>query len=591
MATSDYLDLSVLPTSGRAWALMLKSSLENERSSFLSHWRELGEFFKPRRTRFWPGDRNQGDKRNQKIKDSSPGFAVRTFSSGLHAGLTNPSRPWLKLTHADPDLAEYGPAKSWLHHVTQRMLSGFAQANLYLSLPTVYTDLGIFGTAAVGMLDDGPDLFRFWNYPIGSFAYGLDERGRVAMFSREFELSVYQVIKEYAVLEDGRTIDWTRVSPGVKRLYERAQYLEPIEICWVIAPNAEYDPRVNLGPRSFKWTSVHFETGSRTAQTTGYLPGDYSGMLRVSGFREFPILGPRWETTGEDSYGTDCPGMTVLPDVKQLNSETTKKGQAIEKKLNPPLVAPPQLRSARTSLIAGDITWLQDPTGKALRPIHEVQMGIQEIREDIADLRNQCRRAFYEDLFLLIASTDQALGAERPTAREIDARKEEQLIALGPALERTNDELLDPLADRWFAGMQRAGLLPEAPPELQGERLKVEYVNYLSQAQKLLGVATTDRFLTTVVNLAATWPRVRYKVREFQAVDEYADRLGVNPEMVVSDEEAEAAAQADAQAQQEAAQAAAVPGMAGAAKDLSQAEVTPDNALGRLIQRAGGTVQ
>ena len=48
-------------------------------------------------------------------------------------------------------------------------------------------------------------------------------------------------------------------------------------------------------------------------------------------------------------------------------------------------------------------------------------------------------------------------------------------------LERTNDELLDLLIDRTYAIMDRLGLIPPAPPQLEGVDLRVEYVSLMSQ--------------------------------------------------------------------------------------------------------------
>ena len=49
---------------------------------------------------------------------------------------------------------------------------------------------------------------------------------------------------------------------------------------------------------------------------------------------------PRWDVTGDDSYGTWSPGLIALGDVKQLQLMQRRKAQAIEKAINPPLVGP-----------------------------------------------------------------------------------------------------------------------------------------------------------------------------------------------------------------------------------------------------------
>ena len=65
----------------------------------------------------------------------------------------------------------------------------------------------------------------------------------------------------------------------------------------------------------------------------------------------------------------------------------------------------------------------------------------------IRDKENRIQRAFYEDLFLMLANSDR----RQITAREIAERHEEKLLMLGPVLERIHGELLDPLIDVTFA--------------------------------------------------------------------------------------------------------------------------------------------
>jgi hypothetical protein len=154
------------------------------------------------------------------------------------------------------------------------------------------------------------------------------------------------------------------------------------------------------------------------------------------------------------------------------------------------------------------------------------------------------------------------------TAEEVRARQEEKLIALGPVLERTNDELLDPMVDRVFAMMLRVGAIPDPPEELQGITLKVEYTSILAQAQKLVGVVGLDRFVGSVQQMTQTFPHVTFKVNEREVVDAYADALGVPPKLVRTDEEADALMAAAAQQAQQAAQAEQLQKMGQAAHAL-----------------------
>lgn len=569
------------PSDRRVRYEKLQSALFSERASgFDQHWRELGDWTMPRRTRFFAGDRNRGDKRNQNIINSTARFSARTLSSGLHAGLTSPARPWMKLTTPDPKLAQFKPVQEWLHLVTEMMLTIFATSNLYNVLPLVYLDMGIFATAAMAIVPDAHDLFRAYSYPLGSFALGQNDRGQVSTFVREYELSVEQIVEQFGVQPDGRTIDWTGISTHVKTLWENGDYQQRIELCWLVKTNESANPK-RLEAKYLPFSSCHWEKGSTEKK-----------FLRESGFKTFPCMTPRWDITGEDSYGTDSPGMIALGDVKQLQIMEKRKGQAIAKAVDPPLKGPSSLRTQKTSLLPGDVTYVDVRDGQqGLSPIHEIRLeGLRFLIEDGDRVIYRIQRAFYEDLFLMLAREGEQ-GGQPITAREVDERHEEKLLALGPVLERTNDELLDPIVDRVFQMMSDAGMVPPAPQELQGIKLKVEYISILAQAQKLVGVTGQDRFLQTTLGLTQIFPEVRNKVDVNQVIDNYAEMLGVDPRIVRSTDEANAMTAQQQKAQQGAADAETMAKVAKATKDAAAAPTTGDTVLSQLAQTAGRNSQ
>jgi Bacteriophage head to tail connecting protein len=96
--------------------------------------------------------------------------------------------------------------------------------------------------------------------------------------------------------------------------------------------------------------------------------------------------------------------------------------------------------------------------------------------------------------------------------------------------------LLNKVIDRAFAMASRAGLLPEPPPELAGQTLKVEYISVLAQAQRAIGIGGIERLTGYVASLAQVKPDILDKVDLDQAVDEYAEMLGTPPSIVLSDE-------------------------------------------------------
>lgn len=563
----------------------LRTQLLNERSSFLSHYRELGDFIMPRRPRFTLSDTNKGEKRSQKIIDSTATLAVRTLRSGMMSGITSPARPWFRLTTPEPEVAEHGSVKEWLHIVGQRMNTVFLRSNLYNALPILYGDLGVFGTSAMYMEEDFDDVVRFYPFPVGSYLISNNEKLKVDTFLREFRMTVRQLIAKFGMLPNG-DIDWDKFSSHVKSCWDNGHHEAWIDVVHVIQPNNEYSEQ-KLGSKFKKYRSCYYERGSSGTTSMGYMNStDSQRYLKESGYDNFPVLAPRWEVTGEDTYGSDCPGMTALGDIKALQTMHRRKAQAIEKMVNPPMVGPSALKTTKTSILPGDLTYADERDGsKGFRPAHEVDPKILEVRQDIAEHQERIRRAFYEDLFLMLASSDR----REITAREIDERHEEKLLALGPVLEQLNQDLLDPLIDNTFAIMLKQGLIPEAPEEIQGQQLKVEYTSIMAQAQKLVGLGGLERFTGFVGQLISVTQNPEHldKVDVDQLIDTYGDGASIPPKIIRTDEVV-AKLKADRQAAQEkqaAAERAAqvVPAMASSAKQLSETQTPNGSALDQIL--------
>ncbi len=553
----------------------LLSSLKTERSSFISHWRDLADYILPRRIQLTTTESNKGDKRNHKIIDSTPTLAARTLRAGMMAGITSPARPWKRLTVPDPDMAEYGPVKEWLFTVDQRMNTVFARSNLYNSLPYVYGDQGVFGIAAMAVMEDEKDVLRTHVMPVGSYYCAVNDRGLVDTFMREIPMTVRQVVRMFVDMKAPPSERWMNVSTTIKNLWDANNLDARVDVIHVISANVDY-PGNSSKSEDKAYSSCYFESGSTEKK-----------LLRESGYDNFPILVPRWDVTGTDVYGTACPGMDSLGDSKALQLMQKRKAEAIEKMVRPPMQGPTALRSAKASILPGDITYLDVREGQqGFKPVYDVNPRISELLVDIKEHQARISRSFYEDLFMMMLMSDR----REITAAEIMERHEEKLLMLGPTLERENDELLDPLIDRTFTIMMNAGMIPDAPEELQGVPLKVEYVSVMAQAQKMVGMSGLERFTGYMSNLAAINPEVLDKIDMDNAVDEYGDMTGVSPRIVRTDEQAEQIRAKRREAMQQAAKAEQIKGMSEVARNMAGADMSGDNALTRMtdgIKEAG----
>ena len=549
--------------------------MKEERTPYEALWRDLSDFILPWRGQWFVTDKRKG-RQNDRIINSAATKASRTLASGLLTGLTSPARPWFRLNTPDPGMMEYSPVKEWLYIVENRMRDIFARSNLYISLHTLYRDLGVFGPAAMLCDADMDDVVRFYPYEIGSYYLATSAEARVDTLCREFTMTVRQVVDKFGI---------DRVTQGTKAAYENCNYDQRVNVSHLIAPNTrrEYG---RMDGRNKPWMSVYYEDGQRAGAAAN------DDVLRNSGYEEFPAMCPRWDATQRDVYGWSA-GTDAIGDIKQLQFNEKRKMAAVDKIADPPMQAPAALKNRIESLMPGSVTYYDATQGGVqMQPLYQIHpSAVQIFAQDNLEVAQRVREAFYEDLFLMLATRT---GPEM-TAKEIAERHEEKLLALGPVLERLNSELLDPLIDRTFATMLRhpAQLLPPPPPELQGQRINVQYISVLAQSQQMVATSSMERFAGFVGQLAAASqdPSVLDKWDIDQTVDEYGTGIGVPPTIIRSDDkvaEIRAARQQQQQMMQTAAMAKPLADGAQAAKSLSEAVPTEENALGRLAEAATG---
>jgi hypothetical protein len=164
-------------------------------------------------------------------------------------------------------------------------------------------------------------------------------------------------------------------------------------------------------------------------------------------------------------------------------------------------------------------------------------------------VEGRINKAYFVDMFLAISNMQ---GIQPKNELELSQRNEERLLQLGPVVQRFHREFLDKLVERQFNMITRRGLLPEVPPELEGNPLKVEFISTLAMAQQAVKTQDIDRLAAFTGGLVqAGFPEAALKFDAEQAVDEYAAAIGTPPRVVRPDD---VVAQIK-QAQQEAAQA------------------------------------
>jgi hypothetical protein len=536
------------------------SQLITARSSYDSHWKELSDFILPNCGRFLTTDAGR-NKRNTKVVDPTGGLASRTLESGMLSGITSPTRPWFSLNTPNKQLMDSWPVKMWLSQVVELMNDVMNKSNWYQSLTVLYRYLGTFATGAISILEDDEDVIRTHVLPIGSYYISNSDRLQVDTVFRKFSMTCRQLVAKFGL---------ESVSDSVKSAWDTGAYETWFEVVHAVLPNTNRDTG-KLNSKNKRYSSVYYEPG-----------GSGDKLLSESGFDEMPILVPRWDINGEDAYGSSCPGILALGGVKALQLQQKRKDQAIDKLVNPPMMAPSSMKNERLSLLPGDVTYYNGAGDtQGFKPVYEINPRISELLESIQDGRQLTNECYFVPLFNMFSN----INTRSMPIEAVNEMRDEKMLQIGPVLDRLNDELLDPAIDRIFNIMNRRGMLPPPPEELQGQPLRVEYTSVMAQAQKAVGIGSIERFVGFIGNMAAAgFQQAADKLDVDQAIDEYGDMLGVPTTITKSDEQVQAEREQRAQQQQAAQSLQMGTGAADIAKTLSQAGTGDPNLLTSIQQ-------
>lgn len=537
-------------------------ALKNVRSRWLATCKDISSYIHPYSGMF-SFTSQKGERRDENIIDNTAMDSLNVLTAGLMSNMTSPARPWFRIGTPDPELMKFLPVKKWLNDLTILMHMVYNRSNVYRSLHYLYEEISAYGTSAVMTLDDYDTVVHDFNLQCGEYCLAQNWKGVVDTMYREFEMSVSSVVREFGL---------DACSGTIRRLYNDKKYDVQVKILHFIDPRE--DRNISAGDsKNMAWRSVYIELG-----------GDEDKVLRESGFKQFPVQAPRWKGLGNFAYGVG-PGIVALGDSKALQHEHIQKALAIEYITNPPLQAPSSVKGYEMDTLPGGITFV-DQLGpqSGLRTAFDVNVRINELIEDIHDVRDRIRRAFFTDLFLMLAN-DTRSGT---TAYEVAQRHEEKLQMLGPVVERLDTELIRPKISITFGAIVRAGILPPPPQELMGQELQVELVSLLAQAQRAVGNATVDKFLGAVAQVAQFKPDVLDKFNSDAWYDIYGENMGVDPRFTTSDDDLGSIREQRAKQAEAAQQSALMNQGADTAARLATAKTDESNGLTDMMRNLTG---
>lgn len=538
--------------------------MRTNRYTWWTHWRELADYFLPRRYKWLitPNQQSRGSPINQHILDSTGVLAARNLASGLMSGKTSPQRPWFKLRIGNLDSTQTSNVSLWLAECERLMRLVFHESNFYQAMATFYYDLVIYGTAVLLIYDDYDNVINCYNPCAGEYYVDIDGNYRPCIMYREFTMTIAAVVDRFG---------YDNCSENVQKAYDQpggAALTREIIVAHAIEPNT--DDR-NFGiPKAFPFREFYWEWGgSASPQNSAQMP---PAFLERKGYHEQPNVTVRWDLVSNDPYGRSV-AMDALGDQKQLQMETRRKAQAIDKMVNPPLWADVQFKNQPASLLPGAINYgtVTANGGKApLGTIYDFRFPVNDIVADLAMVQERIKYTFYNHLFQPISQFETRSNV---TAEEINQRKAEALIMLGPVFERLDNEGLKPIIERVWGIMVRKNILPPPPEEIQGQHLTIDFHSMLAQAQDAIRATSIERTLGLAGNLVAVNQNVMDNIDVDFAIQSYSTLSGNEPRLMRRPEEVEALRQQRAQQQAAQQQAEMTNNMAMAAKNLAAADM------------------
>lgn len=422
-----------------------QESMEGERSTWEAHWQECLDFIVPRKNDVIT-TRTPGDKRTE-LFDTTAIMANQLLAGALHSMLTNPATRFFDLTMGDPNLDDIEEVKSWLQDVGELMFQQLNKSNFQTEVHEIYIDEGAIGTACLWMGEHDERVIHFGARPMKEIFVDENNLGLIDVVHRKFKWKLRQIVQEWGE---------NKLDPQLIRKYKDGCE-DDFEIIHAVHPEDEYEGKAH------KFRSC-------------YILKEFAYKISTGGFHEFPYAVPRWTKTSGEKYGRG-PGMDMLADIKMVDRMMETTIQGAQKTINPPLMVPDDGVIGRVRLTPGGLTVVRPGEQYAIKPLltdPRIDFGYQAVE----DVRKRIRAGFYVDQL-------QLNEGPQMTATEVMQRTEEKLRLMGPVLGRQNFEFLSPLVERLFGIMNRRGMLPPAPRQIQGKSFEVRYSSLVARAQRM----------------------------------------------------------------------------------------------------------
>jgi hypothetical protein len=436
--------------------------MKSARSIFDATWQEVRDNVVPSSATFI-GREPDGIKSNAYLIDETPEQAHELLSAALHGMLMNPALKWFELAASDAALNDNDEVAAWLTHARDITLDAIyaPEANATAAHHETFTDVTGFGTGCLYTAERPGKGLLIQSRPLQEIFLKEGTEGKIDTVHRWFEKTPRQAMQEWG--NDPKATIPDKIREMAADVKQKDQPLPFIHAVY---------PRV--GGASSKLDPAKYAIGSC------YVSVADKAIVREGGYHEMPYAVPRWKKRAGETYGRG-PGIKVLPSAKALQRTMKTTVEAGEMAIKPPvLVADDGVLSPVRMHSAGLTFARAESMMRGNMPVVPIALGGKPEYGDemMGAMRQRIEASFYNHLL-------STMRDPRATATQIIQIAEETIRILGPYIGRTQAELMGPHINRAFWILFRAGAFPPMPKALYGQKLVVNYVSPVAQAQKL----------------------------------------------------------------------------------------------------------
>jgi len=491
-----------------------KEAMKNGRSQWDAQWQSLKDLVRPASPDFY-NSQQRGEAVQNLIYDGTAGWAAEQLASGLQAFLTSPTDRWFNVTVKNTPVQFIShDVQLWLELVSDTIYSHYADSRVNFDpmMHELDLDIIVFGTG---------NLFQEWNskdkhivfrsHAVANCFIAENENNIVDTLIREIEWSGRQIERRFGGLDN--------LPPKLRAMLKKDN-----------DPEKAYNFLHSVWPRKDRTPGLEVATNMPWASVWDC--EETAEEVSVSGFNMFPYHCPRWMKIAGETYGRS-PGMTCLPDIRMVNEMMKNLIQTSQLRIAPPIMMPSDGFSMPIQWKPYGINYYEPGSQDRIEPLNvggDAVFGI----EFLTYIREQITRCFYVDWLLL-----QKNNVEM-TATEVLDRREEKLRLMAPMLGRLQSELLGPMLKRTYTLLNSKGLIPDAPEEMAGSSLDIQYVSPAAKAQFGTRAIAADRWIQSLTPLAQAYgPQVLDALNPDRSAQESATWHDVPRRVLNSNEEIE----------------------------------------------------